>query len=302
VTHGSVPGVPVGRVFDHWRDMFAAGSHRDIERGITGRRQDGGAESIVLKGPGRGYSDDVDHGDLVIYTGDGGRDRDTRRQAVDQAMTGRNQTLALNVDTGLPVRLHRELLDGRYRYDGLFRVEQAWISPGGSGHLVCRYRLRRLPGHAQGRAAEATADPDTPSVPEPGRRRPSTSYRLIRDTAVPLQVKQWHGFTCQICQIRLATAAGPYAEGAHIRPLGSGYDGHDVPSNVLCLCPNCHVRLDHGGLLVNDDLTVVTVDGQLLGRLRLHPAHDLDLDCIRFHRQLFTATPQMEEAEALTSR
>ena len=54
---------------------------------------------------------------------------------------------------------------------------------------------------------------------------------------------------------------GRYAEGAHIRPLGYPHDGPDVLGNVLCLCPNDHVRFDYGAIWLDDRLYVV--DAQL---------------------------------------
>jgi len=47
-----------------------------MQAGIVGGTGSG-AESIVLSG---GYTDDEDHGDEIIYTGDGGRDPRTGRQ------------------------------------------------------------------------------------------------------------------------------------------------------------------------------------------------------------------------------
>ncbi|WP_308222457.1 HNH endonuclease [Kitasatospora sp. A2-31] len=66
-------------------------------------------------------------------------------------------------------------------------------------------------------------------------------------------------------------------------PLGRG--GHDYTGNVLCLCPNCHTQFDQGGLYLTDDLHIVeTVTGTVRGRLATDPRHDVDLECIRWHR------------------
>ncbi|MBE3142597.1 MAG: HNH endonuclease, partial [Planctomycetes bacterium] len=32
----------------------------------------------------------------------------------------------------------------------------------------------------------------------------------------------------------------------HIKPLGSPHYGRDRRDNILCLCPNCHAKLDFG--------------------------------------------------------
>lgn len=278
MAYGALPQVPTGTVFVSRPELQKSGSHRDREGGIIGHVDQLGAESIVLNQPGHGYGDDSDFGELVFYTGHGGRDRRSGRQIADQEFIGRNRTLTRNVDTGQPVRLHRQLPGGGFRYDGLYSVEEAWRSPGRDGYAVCRFRLHRLPDDEPARGAGARSSP---------RRTTSTVSRLARDGDVPQKVKTWHDYTCQVCGTRLQTITGPYAEGAHILPLGGGYDGPDSTSNLLCLCPNCHVQLDHGGLFVADDLRIVDSAGLQLGVLRTHPDHWIDLECVRSHRQLF---------------
>jgi hypothetical protein len=61
--------------------------------------------SIVLSG---GYADDEDFGDVIIYTGEGGRDQNTRRQIADQQFIKGNKALAENHLNGIPIRVHRE--------------------------------------------------------------------------------------------------------------------------------------------------------------------------------------------------
>lgn len=272
MAYGEVSGVRLGDVCPNRRSLYEAGVHRDIQRGIIGRREKLGAESIVLS---HGYEDDVDLGDLVFYTGDGGRSHISGKQAADQCLTGRNLTLAKNVESGQPVRVIRRVPEG-YRYDGLYCVEEAWLSPGKSGFLVCRFRLRRL----------GTPPPVATHRKSPSRKE-STLYRLVRDSEITLRVKAIHDFRCQACGTRLETLAGPYAEAAHILPLGQGYDGPDIIENVLCLCPNDHVRLDHGDLFILDGLKLVDREGRETGRLKTDPQHQLDLQYIRAHRAIF---------------
>jgi putative restriction endonuclease len=116
--YGEIEGVSIGALFPNRRALFDDGVHRDIQRGITGKREQLGAESIVLSA---GYEDDVDLGDRIYYTGDGGRDEKTGRQVADQEMNGRNLTLAKNVDTGQPVRVVRRIATG-YRSARLLRA------------------------------------------------------------------------------------------------------------------------------------------------------------------------------------
>jgi putative restriction endonuclease len=81
------------------------------------------------------------------------------------------------------------------------------------------------------------------------------------------------------------TPPGPYAEAAHIRPLGWPHDGPDVAENVLCLCPNHHVLFDRWQLSLTDDLALI---GET-GRLRLHRRHTVAVEHVRYHRERYEA-------------
>jgi hypothetical protein len=106
---------------------------------------------------------------------------------------------------------------------------------------------------------------------------------IVRDTMVSAGVKQLHDFVCQVCGTRLVTSDGPYAEAAHIQPLGSPHDGPDIPENVLCLCPNHHVLFDGLAFAVADDLSLVGLEGQL----RTAAGHTIGLEFLRHHRRRF---------------
>ena len=67
-----VNGYPVGSHFENRAALAKAGVHRHRQAGISGSASKG-ADSIVLSG---GYEDDEDHGDVIVYTGYGGRDPD----------------------------------------------------------------------------------------------------------------------------------------------------------------------------------------------------------------------------------
>jgi putative restriction endonuclease len=86
--YGHVVGVPVGATFPDRIALSKAGVHRATQAGITGGSD--GTESIVLNA---GYSDDVDRGDEVIYTGHGGRNPNTGRQESDQELEQRGRAL-----------------------------------------------------------------------------------------------------------------------------------------------------------------------------------------------------------------
>ena len=77
---GHVPGYPPGSLFETRQELFEAGVHRHRQAGIAGSQSEG-AESVVLSG---GYEDDNDFGNVIIYTGYGGRDSRSRKQVSDQ--------------------------------------------------------------------------------------------------------------------------------------------------------------------------------------------------------------------------
>lgn len=87
------------------------------------------------------------------------------------------------------------------------------------------------------------------SVPD---RAITTTYRILRDTALARRIKADKDYRCQLCNTQLKVSSNqPYAEAHHIKPLGTPHNGPDIPENILCLCPNCHVMLDYGAINLN---------------------------------------------------
>jgi putative restriction endonuclease len=102
-------------------------------------------------------------------------------------------------------------------------------------------------------------------------------------------VKELHGNHCQVCGETIETPGGTYAEAAHIQPLGRPHDGPDIEANILCLCPDDHVRFDYGAVVVTDALDVMdTITGANLGQLRTVAGHVVDVAYTRYHREHFT--------------
>lgn len=259
---GHIPGYPVGSVFVSRSELSQAGVHLPTRAGIAGSAEEG-ATSIVLSG---GYEDDEDWGDEILYTGQGGRDLDSGKQIRSQALNRANLALAKSKLHGVPVRVIRGARrvspcspKSGYRYDGLYRVEDYWLEGGKSGYNVWRFLLRKI-------LEDETA---------------TMTLRIVRDTQQTRQIKKLYDYRCQVCSIRLEGSAGPYAEAAHIRPLGKPHNGSDSPDNILCLCPNHHVLFEYGGFTVADDLSLVGVAGSL----HVHPQHRIDLDNIRYHQE-----------------
>lgn len=145
---GDIPGIPEGSEFKNRYYLSKYGVHKPLKAGISGSQSEG-ADSIILSG---GYEDDEDHGDVIIYTGQGGRSEETGIQVADQQLSRQNLALVLNHERGLPVRVirgstHKSAFSptAGYRYDGLYQVEDYWQEKGVSGLLIWRFRLIKQP-------------------------------------------------------------------------------------------------------------------------------------------------------------
>lgn len=286
--YGHIPGFPVETTFVDRAAAAKAGVHRPLQAGICGGAD--GAESIVVSG---GYVDDQDYGDVIVYTGHGGRDPESGRQVKDQELTVGNLGLARSHLDGLPVRVVRGFegdpvyspVSG-YRYDGLFHVDEYWQETGVDGFKIWRFRLIALKDETDGAGPEE-GDDDTSAAEPPGRVQ-TTIQRIIRSTKVAEKVKHLHDYTCQVCDTRLETPAGGYAEAAHIRALGTPHHGPDVLGNLLCLCPNDHVLFDNGAIYIDQALQVrAASDDKQLGALTLKRGHKPDPGYLSYHRKHF---------------
>jgi putative restriction endonuclease len=293
--YGEISGYPEGSFFEDREAVRLAGLHRHGMAGISNPPKQP-ADAIVVSG---GYVDDEDHGDIIIYTGQGGR-ATQGKPASDQTLTKGNLALMENRDQGVPVRVIRGASGDKkfspvsgYRYDGLYEVEDGWIDDSRAGKKIYRFRLKKLSAEdgPTWRDAMPTSS-KSPSLAPSGTERPErgqtrSTLRVIRDTKVTRWVKELHDFTCQVCGTRLETPASPYAEGAQIRPLGAPHNGSDKVENMLCLCPNCHTLFDRGGLCVDPETMEVqsSINSEIHGTLRQSPDHSIDREAIRYHRK-----------------
>jgi putative restriction endonuclease len=290
--------IPVGATFPNRKSLSASGLHRPVVQGIAGSRTTG-ATSIVVSG---GYEDDEDFGDVIIYTGAGGNDPVTKAQIADQEFTRGNLALAKSCEYGLPVRVIRGAHDGLvhapasgYRYDGYFQVDRYWRELGKSGFRIYRFLLRRLHEEVEPFVSGGEPESESPALPA-GQAKPKQGQfvvrRVVRDSTVSQAVKELYGHQCQICRTQVGVPTGFYAEGAHIRPLGKPHSGQDVPGNLLCLCPTCHVRFDSGAITVGPDLIVLdNLLGETLGVLAVDPNHVLDPANLDYHKEWISYSP-----------
>jgi putative restriction endonuclease len=287
IYYGEVPECPAGTVFKDRREAYDAGVHRTTQAAIAGQAD--GTQSICLSD---GYSDDKVQGDLITYTGFGGRDANTGRLIADQKLEKGNLGLVENYKLGRPVRVlvKESVLTGKrsdtaYLYLGLFTVA-GWSWGERDDYKVLIYQLRAVAGDSlvPGEVADALVRGED----LPTQRRSSSVNRIVRNFDVAASVKRLYDNTCQICGTRLLTAAGPYSEGAHIRPLGVPHNGPDTLENILCLCPNCHALFDGHALTVHPDGTVLRL-GESIGELTVAAEHRLNFEHLAYQLEISRA-------------
>ncbi|KAI8566575.1 hypothetical protein RHMOL_Rhmol02G0051300 [Rhododendron molle] len=149
---GSIPGVQIGDLFVYRMELCVVGLHGTPQSGIDflpancSSNKEPIATSIVVSG---GYEDDEDGGDVIIYTGQGGQDKNAR-QCGHQKLEGGNLALERSMYYGLEVRVirgrrHEGSPSGKvYVYDGLYKIIESWFDVGKSGFGVYKYKLVRM--------------------------------------------------------------------------------------------------------------------------------------------------------------
>ncbi|AQK98389.1 Histone-lysine N-methyltransferase H3 lysine-9 specific SUVH4 [Zea mays] len=157
-----VPWLDVGDQFYSRAEMVVLGIHSHWLNGIDymGMKYQGKKEyanltfplatCIVMSGI---YEDDLDKADEIIYTGQGGNDLlGNHRQIGSQQLKRGNLALKNSRKNGNPVRVIRGHLSKNsytgkvYTYDGLYKVVDDWVQNGVQGHVVFKFKLKRLEG------------------------------------------------------------------------------------------------------------------------------------------------------------
>ncbi|MCO5553073.1 hypothetical protein L7F22_006594 [Adiantum nelumboides] len=151
---GSVAGVEVGDHFYFRMELCCIGMHTFLQGGIdytsskSGQYEVSIATSIISSGS---YND-KDDGEVLIYTGQGGRSMLDRKPTEDQKMERGNLALKNSMKRNVPVRVIRGVKDACsptnkiYTYDGLYRVQNCWFEKGELGFGEFKFKLQRLPG------------------------------------------------------------------------------------------------------------------------------------------------------------
>ena len=141
------------------------------------------------------------------------------------------------------------------------RLIAAWINDG--SHDLKNWILKSCGNSDSSRvnlffiAAHATPLASDINEPQETEKHLVTTYRVLRDTALARRIKADRNYECQICNVRILLGdSTPYAEAHHVKPLGNPHNGPDHPSNIVCVCPNCHVKLDYGAIKIGQALFV----------------------------------------------
>ncbi|KAK4425379.1 Histone-lysine N-methyltransferase family member SUVH9 [Sesamum alatum] len=154
---GDIPGVTIGDVFFFRMELCVIGLHGQAQAGIdyvpSSQSSNGEpiATSIIVSG---GYEDDEDAGDVIVYTGHGGQDKNNK-QVVHQKLECGNLALERSMNYGIEVRVIRGFkyegsVSGKvYVYDGLYRIIETWFDVGKSGFGVFKFKLVRIENQAE---------------------------------------------------------------------------------------------------------------------------------------------------------
>lgn len=134
-------------------------------------------------------------------------------------------------------------------------MDAYWRRGGRRGTSCGKYRLVRAD-----RLLGGVVVPEAEGPYSAERAAPSL-LRVVRNAARGRELEARYAYRSQVCGTRLTTPPGPYAEAAHIRPLGRPPNGPDTFNNLQCLCPNHHVLFDHGAFSLSNDLSVLGTAG-----------------------------------------
>lgn len=88
---------------------------------------------------------------------------------------------------------------------------------------------------------------------------------ITRNQTLVKRIKQLREHICQICSEKLNLGQNTYySEVHHIKPLGKPHNGVDVIENMICVCPNCHKKLDYASIGINFE-NIIQIHGHEIG-------------------------------------
>ena len=280
---GHIDGTFEGRIFASRQELGLTGIHRPPMYGIWGR-QDEGSTSIVLSG---GYADDIDNGEYILYTGQGGRDPVSGKQIKDQQFTEGNRGLQLNKEYNFPVRVTRGHQvdrgpDKGYRYDGLYYVTDYERVKGREGFFVCRFHLQK--------EEEFIINDDIEHPTSPSERVQYSGNRVKRNYSYAQQIRDLYDNTCQVCKVFLKTPTEGIgiSEAAHIKAIGKPHNGPDTKANMICLCPNHHAQFDRYSFYIEPEtLGIVGLDEFKGQSITINKKHKVKVEFFEYQKQQY---------------
>ncbi|XP_021901220.1 histone-lysine N-methyltransferase, H3 lysine-9 specific SUVH1-like [Carica papaya] len=241
---GAVPGVEVGDIFFFRMELCLVGLHAPSMAGIdyigvkTSQEEEPLAVSIVSSG---GYEDNVEDGDVLIYSGQGGNINSRDKEVMDQKLERGNLALDKSSRRGNEIRVIRGIKDlanptGKiYVYDGLYKIEESWTEKGKSGCNVFKHKLIRIPGQPEAfmmwksimQWREGTASRTGLILPDLTSGVESIPVSLVND----VDDEKWPAHFTYSCSIKYPESINSLENYA-----GCTCQGGCLPNNPKCLC------------------------------------------------------------------
>jgi predicted restriction endonuclease len=105
-------------------------------------------------------------------------------------------------------------------------------------------------------------------------------HKLARDVKLAVNLKELYNHQCQVCSIQLRVANGYKSEAHHIQPYNESHKGDDCWSNMLVVCPNCHLQFDELYYAIEPNTLVIHCFDETNvfhgSKIQLQPGHQLD--------------------------
>ncbi|MEY7847910.1 HNH endonuclease [Natrarchaeobius sp. A-rgal3] len=226
-----------------------------------------------------GYEDEFDDDGTFYYTGEG--------QVGDQSLDRGNKALRQHQQDDRELHVFEKDSDGLVTYIGQYVYEShEWETlpdKNGDDRQGIKFTLRPIEDIDTATGVVLPEGDQNPKRVKTTRSAPQRNDKLVRD------LKQIYNHTCQLCgDRRLQGTDIGYSNGHHIKPLGKGHGGPDVPENLIILCPNHHDDFDNGMLTVNPETLEITheYEEELTGETVLEKQdHKLGSEFLAYHNQ-----------------
>ncbi|MED4284905.1 HNH endonuclease [Priestia megaterium] len=110
--------------------------------------------------------------------------------------------------------------------------------------------------------------------------------KLARAVKLAVNLKELYNHQCQVCNVQLCVPNGYKSEAHHIQPYNDNHKGDDCWSNMLVVCPNCHLQFDELYFAIEPDtLTIHCFDKTNVfhgTKIKLQPEHQLEYKYLEY--------------------